>query len=1157
LAIHFDAVTRARARMALGALLATGAGDRLRGRGLGALASQRLLTWSLSIFGVVAVLGVLTFGALAFRLSQGPIALDSLSASIASSLEERLGGKYSFALGPLFLESGKTGLGLSFQGVVIKESSGRTVLAAPRGEVGLDLLALTAFTVRAKRLELEGVDLGLSLRPNGALSISAGQSSGEGSGISFDLPASTGAGEANASIFATLAESAINAMTNSSLGLERLSIAHGRLTIDDALTGQDTHFDDVSVDFEKLRRASVLRVSARGPSGPWSLTATARVSGAGGLEIEARDLNLPDILVAAGLRTFPFETDMPISFKLDLRLGPERGLSSMEGRFGLGAGYFKLEDPDHQPLLIDEATGGARWDSQNRRLLIENVQIFEGDSHISFSGAISPPSATNLAWTIDFASYDTVFAGERPGEQPIRLDKSLFQARYLPAEKRFILDDFSIAGPEVSAALKAQSTLTEAGPTLKLDLAIGEGPIAVAARLWPSFIVADVRRWCLQNVNGGELQSASVSIDWDAATYTAARQKKAVPRDSVHGSFSVKDASVKLLEGAPPLAGVEGGGSWTGHDLALNAAHGFIDVGPGRRILASDIAFAVPDTTPMPFNPAEASARFQGGVDALFDLVTRDPLKTYLGLPLDLAPPKGRFDGKVTVDLKLSKTARPEDATVRADIALSNLQIDKFLGSERFEQGAMTISLDRKAISITGDGKLFGAPATIDVSKSAAEEGAAQVAFTLDDAARAKKGMNFGSSLAGPVGVRIKSLIGARASGDMELDFARAAFDNPFPGLTKPAGKPAKATLSFKSDSDGLALNNIVFDGAGASLKGSAQLSNDGSLVSAKLLQVRLSPGDDLKAEVAPGDSGLKITVRGASLDARPILKGLFAAGPPSGAKDFDLDLKVASVAGANKQALSQVDLGLSRRDGQTQQFRLNAVLGGGALTARSGEGGSIRVQGADAGALLKFLDFYTRMEKGALDLSMHSNEGQQEGEVAVKDFILRNEPALRQLVAAGQPNGAEGSIDADVAPFQKLTAAFTRTTGRVDLRDSVIYDQQMGLTAKGFIDYAKDRVDISGTYVPAYQVNNLVTHIPVVGTLLGGGAHEGMFAVNYRITGPASAPTLAVNPLSAVTPGILRKMFGAIDGTLPSAEDADQDGATPAPTAPVFPPGR
>ena len=87
------------------------------------------------------------------------------------------------------------------------------------------------------------------------------------------------------------------------------------------------------------------------------------------------------------------------------------------------------------------------------------------------------------------------------------------------------------------------------------------------------------------------------------------------------------------------------------------------------------------------------------------------------------------------------------------------------------------------------------------------------------------------------------------------------------------------------------------------------------------------------------------------------------------------------------------------------------------------------------------------------------------------------------------------------------MTAKFARTHGRVDLREAVIYDEQMGLTTEGFIDYAHDRIDLNGTFVPAYQVNNLVTHIPFVGLLLAGGTNEGMFGVNYRLAGPASAP--------------------------------------------------
>ena len=57
-----------------------------------------------------------------------------------------------------------------------------------------------------------------------------------------------------------------------------------------------------------------------------------------------------------------------------------------------------------------------------------------------------------------------------------------------------------------------------------------------------------------------------------------------------------------------------------------------------------------------------------------------------------------------------------------------------------------------------------------------------------------------------------------------------------------------------------------------------------------------------------------------------------------------------------------------------------------------------------------------------------------------------------------------------------------------------------------------------------------------MVGLLFGGAKHEGVFGANYRISGAASAPAFNVSMVSAVTPGILRKLVGAFDGTTPSS---------------------
>ena len=89
-----------------------------------------------------------------------------------------------------------------------------------------------------------------------------------------------------------------------------------------------------------------------------------------------------------------------------------------------------------------------------------------------------------------------------------------------------------------------------------------------------------------------------------------------------------------------------------------------------------------------------------------------------------------------------------------------------------------------------------------------------------------------------------------------------------------------------------------------------------------------------------------------------------------------------------------------------------------------------------------------------------------------------------------------------------------------------VIFGSQLGLTFNGVIDPVRDRVSLSGTYVPAYGLNNAFAQIPIVGNILAGGRNEGLLAVTFGVAGKASQPTVTVNPLSAVAPGIFRKFF-------------------------------
>ena len=75
-------------------------------------------------------------------------------------------------------------------------------------------------------------------------------------------------------------------------------------------------------------------------------------------------------------------------------------------------------------------------------------------------------------------------------------------------------------------------------------------------------------------------------------------------------------------------------------------------------------------------------------------------------------------------------------------------------------------------------------------------------------------------------------------------------------------------------------------------------------------------------------------------------------------------------------------------------------------------------------------------------------------------------------------------------------------------------------------VNLDNDTIDVRGTIIPAYVLNSIVGHLPVIGDILTGGDGEGVFAATYRAQGQLKDTTITVNPLTALAPGILRDLF-------------------------------
>ena len=1135
-----------------------------------------LRRFAIALTGFVASIGfvaALAAAGLFLKLRQGPIGFD-LKPQIVAALNARIGHGYRFDLADTAIEATDHGPALTIRSLSVADASARPVVSAPSAAIAVDPMALLVGRIAPTRLDIHDVDLRLVIRPDGQVAVSAGSDDAAvplarafSDAVEPATPApaavpvdgtaaipphpGNGALRALSAAMRTLVDAA-TAPDSALDALDRVNVS-GRLVLDDRIHNTTTVFKNTVLSFLRGRDdAPVLSVSADGPAGRWSLEAHAGLQPDGTklLTVQANGLSLDEITLAGGLKSLGFDFDMPVAAKVAIRLAADGQIDTAKGTFSLGAGYFKLDDPDHEPLLITAVTGGFHLDGTTNGVEIDRTELHGPISDFALTGHVDLPHALGDPWS-GRAELSGTFAPERPGEKPIRLAHGGFAFRAIPAERRFVLDKADITGPEIDFSATADVQNGPGGIRVRNKASVRHMPATTLVRLWPSFVAAPVRAWLLANLKGGMVETGTATADLDADDLALMKAERSIANDHVRVDFAVSNLALGFMNGVPPLLDVAATGVVTGRTFTMDVQHGAMEVAPGRRLTLADGTFRVPDNDPKP-TPATVDAHIVGGVDTVAELLSRDALKAYADLPMDAAALHGQVDGRLAVGFLMGKDVPPNSASVSVAATATNFALDKLVGKEGLTDATIKLDVDPKAgLKARGEGRIYGAPATIELHKPQAGTGEAVIAITLDEAARTRAGIG-SAGLKGPISAKINAAIGTgdKVRAAVDVDLGKTAMEGLLPGFSKPAGRPARATLTVLSRDGGTTLDNLVFEGGGATVRGTVDLDREGDFASARLSQVKLSPGDDMRVEAQQGGDGLRVVARGANLDARPFLKWLSgpstgSGGEPSAKAGLDLELHSTILTGQNSQAVTGAELRLVRRGAQVRRLTLTGRIGRQPLTVTTQQidnAPHFIIHAEDAGASLLFMDLYKRMAGGKLDANLVMQGQRLNGYATVHDFTVREDPAIRKLAVEGLTSqkrddgvGATAeaqAFDPSAMTFRKLEASFTKTGNIVEVRDGSMFGPALGATVAGTIDFNRDQVNLSGTFVPLFGVNNLFSQLPVLGPLLGGGRHEGLLGLSYRITGSAGNPVLNVNPLSVLAPGFLRQIFGAFDGS-------------------------
>ncbi len=1141
-----------------------------RGKGFALLAVKLLLGF--------AALAVICVGLFAARLALGPVPIDSFAPRIANAIGERFGRGYEFGIGRIAIAGSGFVPVLSIDELSVREHSGRTILTAPRAEVSVDPLALLYGQVTLKRLEFLDVELRLALLPNGSLALPVSAGSGGEVDITPPLrmaetpiiPPLPPPGNSQ-HIKDAIAERPhaspderleaplrliIDTLTNPAslvAAIDRIGIKRGKIVIDDVTANRKLVFNGVDLEFGRSSGATSFELSVDGPNGRWlgAGSASIKQNSERALSLSVSNLSLDEILLAAGTRTIGMDFDMPLSGGLDILLSAGGTISEAAGQFEFGAGYFRFDDPDSEPVMTDKISGAFHWNPARRRIVIDRGQLTAGATHFAVSGSAAPPEKEGDPWGIQLASAEpNAWGPERPGETPILIDRTELTARLYLEEKRLDIERFSFNGPQCGFALAGAIDWVN-GPHLRIGASISPTPVTALTRIWPSFVAVSVRTYLLTHAAEGMVEKGTLRVDLDAADLRAIGAGHAPPDAKALVEFSIANATLNFLPGVPPLRGIDGFGRVTGRTADFTVSNATIDPGSGRVLGLWEGSFHIADTEPTPV-PAVVGAKVTGSIEALGELLSYDALKPYASMPLESSTLSGQINGSFEIAMNLGAGAAPPDTALKIDALVTNFSAGQLIGTEKLEGATLTVNVGPEGLRASGQGSMFGGLAAITIHKQKGQAAEATIGLNLDDAMRAKYGFGALPGTSGPIGAKITAPVGTgeKPKAKVELDLSGAAIE--LPGVSKPAGQQGKISFVLAANEASTTIDQIAVEAGSVQGRGKVELGAGYSLIMASFPQARFSPGDEMRIEAAGAGDTVKVVARGSTIDARPFLKSLIFNPPGSGAgeggnreerkeasqvKEIEYDVKANVLTGYNKQMITEAELRFAKRGAQVKQFTFAGSFGGQQLSSNltgSAASPQLNIVTDDAGSLLSFLDLYKHMEHGRLSAGLLLGTDALAGVLVINSFVLRDEPALGRLVAEGAPQpGAAGraqKIDTNAVAFNKLQVRFQRDGSRLSLSEGSMHGEAIGLTVEGVVDYAHDRVDMRGTFVPLYAVNNMFAKIPVVGLILGGTPDEGLIGVNYRISGLASAPTLSINPLSAIAPGIFRQIFGVVD---------------------------
>ena len=828
-----------------------------------------------------------------------------------------------------------------------------------------------------------------------------------------------------------------------------------------------------------------------------------------------------DLLAFVSLPIPEQALDAPVRASLKLATDANGDLATANGQFEIGEWQVWL--PTAEDLLaINKIEFAAEYQIDTGRLSLDSFEIDTSTGKASAAGHLDiltdKDGQMAAEGRIEIANAELAasefFAEDVPqihGESEFRfqLDGSKFEIARLA---------LSAGGTEFDA--HGDAKLTDSGWVSVMEFRLDQVTRDVFLALWPAGAAGAARDWMIERVNSGSVFAVNGGLRLGPESEPV-----------FNANFQFEDTRVEFLKGFPPLADGKGFGVFQGRGLGIQFDGGTVTDASGN---SADIAGSAMSIANILDSNAHAEIKLlaKSKASQLLALIEQPPLQllTASRIPNDVID--GDFSGSASIETPLRDADFFENISFQVQGDIQSVVAADIFGDGGFASESLHVEAGETGITVGGEGSFRGIPVDGSWRHTFGQTGIGDNLLTGKIEISPEFFEKFGVPL--PTGA-----IRGKQWGDFFITFpeqgspefgittdARGlAFTLPTVSVEKPVGEPAEVVLEGRL-SEPMELRRVTLAGEGFALEGAVSFDADGSYTKAEFSKAEI--GDWLTASVViqnDGDFGAIVTGGTADLQ-KANAAGLGHSRLGKGGKP--VSVKLDKVVLSPALTLADMNGTLTFQDEISGEFtaKLNGQVDVLVSLIIREEGAAMRLRSQNAGDVLRSAGMIRNLHGGALEMVIVPQASGDQLNIAVRvsDVYARNMPTLGELLSIASIFGLVEQLNGAGILFSDVNANLTVSSDKILMQDSYATGPSLGITVQGTVDRVNDRLDLDGVITPFNTANELLILTPL--KLFGFSKGDGPGAIAYFIRGPVDGPETGANPLTILTPGVLKNLF-------------------------------